>query len=136
MGAEITRVLLVDGDADARRALADLILATGEAPITFASDGEECLALLGKQRYDLLFLDLLVPKIDGFGVLLALRSDPCIRPRYLAVFTDVLNDEGYPEASLDGGADIVFRKPFDRDEIQGILRWANGHMGRCQPEVD
>jgi hypothetical protein len=34
----------------------------------------------------------------------------------------VPNDEGYREASLDGGADLMFRKPFDIDEIDGILR--------------
>lgn len=136
MCAEKTRVLLVDSDADARGALADLIQVMCDVHITFASDGEECLALPGEHLYDLMLLDLLVPKIDGFGLLLAMRSDPCIRPRYVAVFTGVPNDEGYRAAALDGGADAMFRKPFDRDEIQGILRRATGQMGDRMPEVE
>jgi CheY-like chemotaxis protein len=61
--------------------MAIVVLASGGADITHAADGEECLAQRGNHRYDLLFLDLIMPKIDGFGVLQAVRADPGLRAR-------------------------------------------------------
>jgi CheY-like chemotaxis protein len=75
MGAS-AKILVVDDDPDMREAL-QMILESGEYTVVMAEDGEQCLAKLKEELPDLLILDLLMPKMDGFEVCKALKD-----PRY------------------------------------------------------
>ncbi len=135
MGTCRLRVLLVDDDAELTRILADVILETCDADITFAADGEECLALLHEHRYDLMFLDLVMPVMDGFGVLQAVRADEDIKPGYLVAISGLSTTPGYLEAALDGGADVMIGKPIDIQEIGEILSRASVLKDQGRPDA-
>ena len=71
----MTKVLIVDDDPDMRLAIAS-VLSSRDYHITEAGDGEEALRKLREEKPDLILLDLLMPKMDGFAVLRILRDSP------------------------------------------------------------
>jgi CheY-like chemotaxis protein len=74
------RILIADDDADARRLLARMLAAHDPgAAVATASNGEEALQLLGQEEFDLLLLDIMMPRTSGLEVLEALRQDPRTR---------------------------------------------------------
>jgi len=75
MGAS-AKILVVDDDPDMREAL-QMILESGGYTVVMAEDGEKCLSKLKEEQPDLLVLDLLMPRMDGFEVCKALKD-----PRY------------------------------------------------------
>jgi DNA-binding response OmpR family regulator len=74
--ATSAKILVVDDDPDMREAL-QMILESAGYTVVMGEDGEECLAKLKDEQPDLLILDLLMPKMDGFEVCKALKD-----PRY------------------------------------------------------
>ena len=70
------RVAIVDDTADARRLVRRILQSQGEFTIFEASNGKEGLELVQREHPDLLILDLMMPGMDGFAVLDALRSNP------------------------------------------------------------
>lgn len=75
MGAS-GKILVVDDDPDMREAL-QMILESGGYSVVMAEDGEKCLVKLKEEQPDLIILDLLMPRMDGFEVCKALKD-----PRY------------------------------------------------------
>lgn len=67
------RILVVDDDPDIRIMLSTVLEAEGYGVLT-AKDGEECLELVREMEPDLLILDLLMPRKDGFAVIRELRE--------------------------------------------------------------
>jgi signal transduction histidine kinase len=106
-------VLVVDDE----REIAELIarqLAPLNVSATIATDGDEALALLRTGRYDAVTLDILMPGLDGFGVLQAIRQDPVLRTTPI-VFVSVFSGSH----SLAG--EWVVAKPIDADELRDVL---------------
>ena len=68
------RILVVDDDPDIIRATTKVLESRGYQVIA-ALNGEECLEKIGEERPDLIIMDLLMPKLDGFGVCRALREN-------------------------------------------------------------
>ena len=74
--ATSAKIMVVDDDPDMRDAL-QMILESAGYTVVMAEDGERCLAKLKEEQPDLLILDLLMPKMDGFEVCKTLKD-----PRY------------------------------------------------------
>lgn len=68
-----SKIMVVDDDPDMRETL-EMILGSAGYQVVAACNGEECLAKLKEERPDLLILDLLMPKMDGFEVCKALKD--------------------------------------------------------------
>ncbi|MGA9349472.1 MAG: response regulator [Anaerolineae bacterium] len=68
------RILVVDDDPDIIKAATRVLESQGYRVIA-ALNGEECLEKIGEERPDLIIMDLLMPKLDGFGVYRALREN-------------------------------------------------------------
>jgi len=68
------RILVVDDDPDIIKATTRVLEARGYQ-VTAALNGEECLEKIREERPDLIILDLLMPKLDGFGVCRELREN-------------------------------------------------------------
>jgi signal transduction histidine kinase len=70
-------VLVVDDDPDSRR-VASQFLTEANARVREAADGETALVAMRRRRPDVVVLDLMMPVLDGFGVLAAMQSDPAL----------------------------------------------------------
>lgn len=112
------RLLLVEDDAMIGEQLLDLLRAEGYA-VDWVRDGELADAALQSQSYDLLLLDLGLPRRDGLSVLRALRARKQRLPVLIATARDALAQriEG-----LDAGADDYVIKPFELDELLARIR--------------
>lgn len=82
-------------------------------------DGVEVLAYLEDAPYDLLILDIMMPKKDGFTVLKELRKKKLTTPVMLLTAKDAISDR---VAGLDMGADEYMTKPFAFDELLARIR--------------
>jgi len=116
-------VLVVDDDPLNRIVLTRLLERDGHATRT-AVDGHEALAVLAQQPFDAVLLDVVMPGLDGIGVLEAIRADG--RLEELPVIMVSALDESAPIVRcLDSGAWDFVTKPFDpavlRAKVNGCL---------------
>ena len=124
------RLLLVEDDPMIGEAVQDLLRAEHYA-VDWARDGDAADTALRTQPYDLVLLDLGLPKRDGLAVLRDLRTRKDRTPVLVATARDAVAQriEG-----LDAGADDYVLKPYDLDEllarIRALLRRA---AGRAEP---
>jgi two-component system OmpR family response regulator len=120
------RLLLVEDDAMIGEAVLDGLRAEHSA-VDWVRDGEAAEAALVAQDYDLLLLDLGLPRRDGLAVLRSLRARRLRLPVLIATARDAVADR---VAGLDAGADDYIVKPYDLDEllarIRALLRRAAG----------
>ena len=124
------RLLLVEDDTMIGESVLDLLRAEHYA-VDWVKDGETADTALCTQDYDLLLLDLGLPKRDGLAVLRALRSRKNRMPVLIATARDSVRQR---VEGLDAGADDYVLKPYDLDEllarIRALLRRA---AGRAEP---
>ena len=113
-------ILIVDDDPDVREAV-KIILETQPYELIFASNGEECLEQVKKNRPDLIILDLLMPKKDGFEVIKELRGHPSYPRIPILVLTAVKKEAAgrrYElETALRMDVDDYIEKPIQPDDL-------------------
>ena len=114
----MSRILIIEDEAPMRTALADVLEGEGYRPLT-AADGEIGLQRALDEKPDLILLDIMMPKLDGFEV--------CVELRRLGHTTPVLmlTAKGQVEdrvAGLDSGADDYLVKPFSTEELLARVR--------------
>ena len=114
------RVLVVDDDPTIRRLLERAITAQG-FEVVEAQDGLEASAALQTQEFDLLLLDLTVPRLSGFDLLEQLQSDPSVWGLQIIVITGQ-SAPGILTRVLDAGADDFISKPFHLGELLARVR--------------
>jgi len=115
-------VLAIDDDP-AVRTLMERVLAREGYAVVLAAGGEEGLRLARERRPDLITLDVMMPGMDGWAVLAALKSDPAVA-EIPVVMLSVVDDR---HMGLALGASEYLTKPVDRQRLQAVLRrWAGG----------
>jgi CheY-like chemotaxis protein len=110
-------VMVVDDDPNARDLLAATVRREGYRVIE-ATDGETALALAREWHPDVVTLDVLMPRMDGWAVLTALKSDPGLAEIPVIIVT-VLEDRGI---AVSLGAAEFLTKPVDRPRLAATLR--------------
>ena len=112
------RLLLVDDDSAITDALAPLLRREG-FDVTVAGDGERALAEVAAREPDVVVLDVMLPGIDGRGVLRELRATGRMVP---VVLLTSVGEAGERARALDEGADDYLNKPFDPGELVSRVR--------------
>jgi two-component system, OmpR family, alkaline phosphatase synthesis response regulator PhoP len=93
-----------------------------------ASDGEQALDAARQHRPELVFLDVMMPKANGFEVCRAIKHDPELAGTTVVMLT--AKGQAYDrEEGLAAGADRYLTKPFDPDELLEVAREALGRAG-------
>ena len=116
------KILIVEDEQDLRDLL-DNYLTNEGYEVSKAGDGVEALSLFSKYTYDLVVLDIMIPKIDGFGVCEVIKKQSNVP----VVFLSALNDEGSQIKGYDKSADDYVTKPFS---MPVFLRKVNALMRR------
>ena len=119
-GALPANALVVDDDADVRDAIGAMLAELGIEDVRVAHDGEQALAALKGTQWDLMLLDLLMPRLDGFGVLNALREDRedqvLVRPRRVVVMSAHVRTTAASAVRTLGANDLLV-KPFEIEDL-------------------
>jgi two-component system response regulator MprA len=119
--ARLPTVLIVDDDPAIRKMLVEVLSLEGY-PTETAVNGREALEILGKSGPRLVLLDLLMPEVDGRGVMIALRAQPGEREKHRIILVSALT---YLEQSRDLEADGTLAKPFHVNQLLNVLRSAD-----------
>ena len=111
------RLLVIEDDPALQRTLAAALREESYA-VDVASDGADGLFKAQQNAYDAILLDVMLPTLDGWGVLAALRP-ACRTPVLMLTARDAVPDR---IKGLNAGADDYLTKPFDIDELLARLR--------------
>lgn len=112
------KVLVVEDEPKLNRAIVQGLETRGFA-VDFALDGEEGERLARLNGYDVILLDVMLPKQDGFTVCKNLRAHNIKTPILLLTAKDQVEDK---VTGLDGGADDYLVKPFSFEELTARIR--------------
>lgn len=105
-------ILLVDDEAPARDAVAEILRDEGHV-VTEAGDGLEALSLLDKNNFDLVISDILMPHLNGYGLLARIRVK---WPTMPVVLTSRYLSQDAAKSLLNGKAEFI-PKPIDQSEL-------------------
>jgi CheY-like chemotaxis protein len=114
------RVLVVDDEPDVLL-LCRVNLEFEGYEVVEATDGEAALAAAREHRPDAVLLDVMMPKLDGWQVLEALKSDPELRHIPVVVLTAKVQDEDQIRGWSQGAADYI-TKPFSPLALSQVLQ--------------
>ena len=109
------RILIVDDEPNIVISLEFLMMREGHE-VRVARDGEAGLAAVRTHRPDLVVLDVMMPKLDGFAVLEAVRSDPDLAGTRILMLT-AKGREAEQNKGLALGADAYMSKPFSTRDL-------------------
>lgn len=128
-----SRVLVVDDNTDLRAYMDRLLTAAGFVVET-AEDGEAGLGAARRFMPEAIVSDVMMPKLDGFGLLAALRSDPAMREIPFILLSARAGEEARLEG-LGAGADDYLAKPFSARELVGRIT-SNIQLARLRRETE
>jgi DNA-binding response OmpR family regulator len=114
------QVLIVDDEPNIVISLEFLLKREGYA-VSVARDGQAGLDAIRASRPDLVVLDVMMPRLDGFAVLEAVRADPEIRETRILMLT-AKGREADQKKGMGLGADAYMSKPFSTYELVDRVR--------------
>jgi DNA-binding response OmpR family regulator/anti-sigma regulatory factor (Ser/Thr protein kinase) len=125
-------VLVVDDNLDMRTYISELL--KSDYLVETAVDGADALEQARRRAPDLVLTDVMMPRLDGFGLLAALRADPTTVHVPVVMLSARAGDEATVEG-LEAGADDYLVKPFSARELLARVR-ANLELDRVRRLVD
>lgn len=121
------KVLIAEDSPTVRRLVAARLRADGYEVVE-AEDGEEALTLARAEQPDAYVLDKVMPKLDGFEVVRALREDPQTQKAPIVMLTERSNEEDVL-SGLELGVEEYMPKPFSPHELSARLKRALARAG-------
>ena len=98
-----SKILVVDDDPDIVEAITTVLESVDEYDVRTARDGLECIQAAKDDPPDLIILDLLMPRMDGFAVVRELREKPHYGQLPIMILTSVREDASYRRYELETG---------------------------------
>jgi DNA-binding response OmpR family regulator len=109
------RILIVDDDLSVRTLFSETLTSEG-FEVSTAADGEQGLARLIEGGFDLVLLDVMMPKIDGLGILTELQTHPPkVKNGKIIMFTSLHDDPAVTEGMTKGAAGAIVKSDFTPD---------------------
>lgn len=132
-------VAIADDNEITRELLGEIVSSDEELQlIGTAKDGVEACHLIKEKEPDVVLLDIVMPKLDGLGVLDKIREDQTLKNRPAFLMVSAVSNERITEDVFSRGADYYIMKPFDNgiilDRIKTVIRRKNAKEIR-KPEV-
>jgi twitching motility two-component system response regulator PilH len=116
------KVLVVDDNASDRANLEKIVSGAGYN-VVFATGGKEAIEKAKSEKPDLIFMDVVMPDIDGFAATRAIKADAATKNIPVVFVTSKNQKADKVWAEMQGGKDLV-GKPFSSDDILAQLKKA------------
>jgi signal transduction histidine kinase len=126
------RILLADDNTDMRKYLQRLLATKYE--VEAVADGESALEATRREQFDLILSDVMMPKLDGFGLLKTLRADEKTRTIPVILLSARAGEESRVEG-MGAGADDYLTKPFSARELMARVE-AHLNLQRVRRESE
>ena len=110
-----SKILIVEDDADIIE-LVKIILADRDFILSWAMDGEQALALVKAEIPDLILMDVMIPRLNGYAVVKQLKESEELK-HIPVIFVTVRDEMDSKIAGLEIGGHDYITKPFDREEL-------------------
>ena len=130
------KVLVVDDEAAILKVVAKRLETAGFA-VSVAMDGEAALAHVRRDPPDLVILDLMLPKVNGFDVCTTIKQHPDFRRIPVVIFTAKTGEQDYWKG-MECGADAYLTKPFTAEDLTLLVNRlieAISRPGAAAPEM-
>ncbi len=125
MSPGVHRILLAEDDRFLRKAAGGMLRKLGHTVIT-AEDGEEALRMARAELPELILLDLIMPKIQGFEVLRALKADPATRDIPVIILSNLGQDADIQTTLKAGAAGYLVKVNLSLTELGAAVDRAMG----------
>jgi sigma-B regulation protein RsbU (phosphoserine phosphatase) len=139
------RILVVDDNDDNRYTLTLYLELEGYADIAIAEDGEQAIAQLMEREFDLVLLDVMMPKVDGYQVLTWLKGQKRLNDMPV-IMISALNEMNSVVRCIELGAVDYLQKPFNQHLLRARLGASlekkrlrdqiNAHLARLEQELE
>lgn len=118
-----SKILVVDDDPTLRELYDEVLKAAGYT-IEFAVDGEEGLAKIRTGGYDLVLLDVMMPKLDGLGVLTKLQTEQPKPPKMpvIIIWTNLSHDPAIKEAMQKGATNVLVKADLAPNQVVAMVQ--------------
>ena len=126
-------LLIVDDNADLRDYMQRILSAAGHE-VSVAIDGQAALEAARATEPDLIVSDVMMPRLDGFGLLRELRADPALRDTPVLLLSARAGEEARV-GGLESGADDYLTKPFSARELLARVA-SNLQLARLRRETE
>jgi CheY-like chemotaxis protein len=115
----VAKILIVDDEADQRTVIFHSLRLAGHS-VTEAADGEEALRKIKRTNFDLVVLDIMMPRMTGYEVLERIREMPGRRDTPVVVVTAKHDPPGVMQEIAAGASDHI-AKPFLPSELEAVV---------------
>jgi CheY-like chemotaxis protein len=115
--AEPKKVLVIEDEPYLCDLIADVLEAEGHQPAK-AANGLDALSRVAERKPQLILLDLMMPVMDGWEFMAALRANPAWRDIPIVIITAVYD---IARTQQESGASAVISKPFDIDQLVDVV---------------
>ena len=120
---EKLNVAIADDNERMLRLLGDIIESDDELNVVgVARDGEEAYHVIKAKEPDVVLLDIVMPKLDGLGVLDRVSQDTSIKKHPAFIMISAIGQEKITEDAFARGADYYIMKPFDNDIVLSSIK--------------
>lgn len=114
------KILVADDDGAIRQSISDIIATDSRYEVMLAADGDEAQRVALLDSPDLIFLDLNLPKIDGWSVCRFLKMSAATDQIKVVIITGLVQGS-VRERTLEFGPDAIIEKPFRARQILEIM---------------
>ena len=129
------KILIVDDSTEIQFVIRSIIEANVQADVDTADNGVEAVRALSGEMYDVVFLDVRMPKLNGPGVLRAITHGFTLKPGYLALISASFTCEEEQIATVNPCVDQMIAKPFRMKEIMAAVEAAAIRSGEVLERV-
>ena len=116
-----SRILIVDDEPDTRALMRAMLSASSTAwEILEAAGGRQAVAIIPQLKPDLVLLDIIMPDMDGLGVLMELKRHPATRNTRVVLVTARAEERMVQSGLVMGAADYI-TKPFTQEQLVALV---------------
>ncbi|MBF8266916.1 MAG: response regulator receiver protein [Dehalococcoidia bacterium] len=116
----VKKILLADDEEGVLELLSATLGNDKRYVLFLARDGEEALRIARREKPDLLFLDVVMPKMNGYQMCQALKEDPATAQTRVIMLT-ALAQQAHRQRAMEAGADDYFTKPFSPTALLNVV---------------